>query len=128
VKSLRFSISGPMATVLVFAQDFGAVRAFLGVPFFVPDLSDLLVYGALPMTNVLAIGSIYLLKSRLDHGGELPALVGFLVFGMVALLLYLGCSLLATHSIHDGVGDVLRAIGLYPGPVFLERFPHGFTV
>ena len=119
MKSPRYSISGLMAMVLILALDFGAVRALLGGPLFVPDLSDLLIYGALPMANILAIGSIYLLKSRLDHRGGRPALAGFVIFGMAALLLYLGCSLLATHMIHEGVGAVLRAMGLYPGPIFL---------
>ena len=119
MKDPRFSISWLMAVVLILALDFGAARALLRSPLFVPDLSDLLVYGALPMVAVLAIGSMYLLKSKLDPGGGSHALVGFLAFGMTALILYLGGSLLATHTIHFGVGYVVRSMGVHPGPIFL---------
>jgi hypothetical protein len=119
MKIPRFSISGLMAVVLIVALDFGACKALLGGPLFVPDLSDLIVFGALPMANILAIGLIPFLTARTHDGGRRPALVGFEVFGVVALLLYIGCSLLATRTIHDGVGDLLRAMHLQPEPVFL---------
>ena len=38
---------------------------------------------------------------------------------MAALVLDLGGSLTATHGLPDGVGDVLRAMHLSPGPVFM---------
>ena len=50
------SISGLVAVVLIVALDFGAGKALRNAPFFVPDLSDLHVCGALPMATILAIG------------------------------------------------------------------------
>jgi hypothetical protein len=119
VKIPRLSISGLMAVVLIVALDFGACKALLGGPLFVPDLSDLIVFGALPMANILAIGLIPFLASRPDQRGRRPALVAFEVFGVAALLVFVGCSLLATRTIHDGVGNLLRAMHLNPMPVFL---------
>jgi hypothetical protein len=120
MKSPRISISGLMALVLIVALDFGAYRAFQDGSALGRDLSDLIVFGALPMANLLAVGLMPFFTSRPDRGGRSPALVGFEVFGVAGLLVFLGCSLLATHTIHEGVGDVLQPLGLRPGgPIFL---------
>jgi hypothetical protein len=116
VKHPRFTISGLIALVLLVALDAWACKALVGGP----DLSDLLVVGALPMANVLAIGLYPILGLRPEHKRNRPGLVGFEVGGLAALLVFLACSLSMTHSLHEGVGQVLRAIGLGPpGPVFL---------
>src|SRR5438270_11118889 len=109
-----------MALVLLVALDFGAYRAFPDGSVIGRDLADLIVFGALPMANLLAVGLIVVVNSRPDRGGRSPALVGFEVFGVAALLLFLGCSVLAIHTIHEGVVDVLQPVGLRPGgPMFL---------
>lgn len=109
-----------MALVLLVALDIWVGKALRGVPLFVPDLSDLIIFGALPMASVLSIGLYPILRSRHEHEREPPGLVGFEVGGLAALLLFLVCSLTMPHSLHDGVGLVLRAIvPVPPGPVFL---------
>jgi hypothetical protein len=84
VKMPRFSISGLMRLVLVVALDFGICKALVIAPLFVPDLSDLIVYGALPMANILAIGLIVFLNTRSTQGWRHPGLFGFEVFGLAA--------------------------------------------
>ena len=81
-------------------------------------LSELIIVGALPMANVLAVGLYPILMSRHRHERVRPGWVGFEVGGLAALLLYLACSVLMTHPLHEGVGHLLRA-GFVPGPVFL---------
>jgi hypothetical protein len=123
VKLLRLTISSLMAVVLLVALDVWACKALLlrGPLFFPdPDLADLIVVGALPMANVLAIGLFTVLGSRHQHKRNRPGLVGFEVGGLAGLLVFLACSLSMTHSLHEGVGQGLRAIGLGPpGPGFL---------
>jgi hypothetical protein len=114
----RFTISGLMALVLLVAVDAWACKALLthGPPYSVA-LSELIVVGALPMANVLALGLYPILMARHDHERGRLGLVGFEVGGLTALLLYLAGSVLWTHSLHEGVVHVLRAFGLLPGPV-----------
>jgi hypothetical protein len=115
----RFTISGMMALVLLGALDTWACKALMSSLLFVPPLSELIVLGALPMANVLALGLYPILMSRHEHESGRPGLVGFEVGGLAALLFYLAGSVLMPHPIHDGVGNLLRAIGLVPGPAFL---------
>jgi hypothetical protein len=122
VKFPHFTISSLMALVLLVALDVWACKALLmGGPLFVPDLSDLLVFVALPMANILAIGLYPFLRSRHEQEGNRPGpgLVGFEVGGLAALLIFLACSVTMTHPLHEGVGHLLTSIGLVPGPVFL---------
>lgn len=120
MKNLRFSTSSLMALVLVVALDFGMCKALLpGGQCFVPDLSDLIVFGALPMVNVLALGLIPRSKSRHQRAARRLGLIGFEVSGLIGLIFYLGCSILDTQPIHRGVGAILRGVGFPPGPVFL---------
>jgi F0F1-type ATP synthase assembly protein I len=121
MKLPRLTIANLMALVLLVALDVWVCKALpLRGPSPDLDLSDLLIFGALPMANVLAIGLVPLARSRVQHAGRRPALVGFEVGGLVALLLFLVCALNLTHPLHEGVGGVLTAIGLVPpGPVFL---------
>jgi hypothetical protein len=121
VKLPRLTISSLMALVLLVAVDVWACKELeVGGPPLMADLSDLIVFGALPMANVLAIGLYRILGPRPEHRRNRPALVGFEVGGLAALLVFLACSLSMTHSLHEGVGQVLKPIGLAPpGPVFL---------
>jgi hypothetical protein len=49
----RFRIAWLMVAVAIAAVDSGAIRAMLGIR---PDAAILLVFGALPMANVLVVG------------------------------------------------------------------------
>jgi hypothetical protein len=120
VKLPRLTISGLMTLVLLVALDIWACKGLLmGGPLFVPDLSDLLVFVALPMANILAIGLYPFLMLRHEDGEGRHGLVGFEVGGLAALLIFLACSLTMTHPLHEGVGHLLTSIGLVHGPVFL---------
>jgi len=120
VKLTRLTISDLMALVLLVALDIWVGKALRGIPLFVPDLSDLIIFGALPMASVLAIGLYPILRSHHEPKRDRPGMVGFEIGGLAALLAFLVCSLILTRPLHDGVGDLLRAIGLGPpGPVFL---------
>ncbi len=81
MKSPRFRITTIMLVVAMAALDFGAIRA---MPEIGPPTSELLVLGALPMTNVLAVG--LLIGHR--RPGTRPFLMGFEAFGVMALALY----------------------------------------
>jgi hypothetical protein len=115
----RFTISGMMALVLLVALDAWACKALMGSPLFSAPVTELIVLGALPMANVLALGLYPILMSRHKHESGRPGLVGFEVGGLAALLLYLACSVLMPHPIHWGVGNLLRTIGFVPGPALL---------
>jgi hypothetical protein len=77
----RFPIASVMVAVAIAALDFGAIRTFLD------PQSDAkgLVFGALPMANVLLVGLLtapYRPRSR-------SYLLGFEAFGAIALALYI---------------------------------------
>jgi hypothetical protein len=117
VKIPRLTISGLMALILLVAFDFATARALLGGSSFRPDFAELVVFGALPMANILAIGLIGILKSRREHGAIRPGLVGFEVGGIAALVLFLCIAYGFTSAIHRGVGGMLGAMNLRPGPI-----------
>jgi hypothetical protein len=120
MKYFRFSISSLMAVVLVVALDCMAINMLIVRRLSGPNLSDLILFGALPMANVLAIGLIRLWADRKGRGRTRPLLVAFEVCGWVSLLVFVTCAVLATDSFHDGVGDILRSLSLRPGdPLFL---------
>src|SRR5262245_50462080 len=104
----RFTISGMMALVPVIALDAWACKALLmgGLP--PVELSELIVFGALPMANVLALGLYPILMSRHRYRRGRSGWVGFEVGGLVALLVFLACSLTMTHPLNEGVSHLLR--------------------
>jgi hypothetical protein len=120
MKYFRFSISTLMAVVLVVALDCMAINMLIVRPLFRVPLSELILLGALPMANILAIGLLRLWADRNERGQTRPLLVGFEICGWVTLLVFLTCAVLATESFHDGVGALLRSLSLRPGdPLFL---------
>ena len=120
MKCFRFSISSLMAVVLLVALNCMAINMFLGRPLFPSSLLELIFFGALPMANLLAIGLYRLWTERNGQGRTRLFLVGFEVFGGVALLLFFVCTWVAPDSLHDGVGDFLGSLSLGPGgPLFL---------
>ncbi len=115
MKWFRFSISSLMAVVLVIALDCMAINMFMVRRLFRVPLSELIVVGALPMANILAIGLIRLWADRKGRGRTRPFLVGFEVCGLVTLHFFVICAVLATDSFHDAVGDILRSLSIRPG-------------
>ena len=83
----RFRIAWVMVAVAIVALDFGAIRALL--PRHASALDDqrgvLLLLGALPMGNVLAVG---MLTGQCRRGSR-PFHLGFEAFGAMALALFI---------------------------------------
>ena len=81
MKAPRFRIAWIMVAVAVAAINFAPIRALND-----PGLGGvLLVVGALPVANVLVVGMLIARK----RPGSRPFLLGFEVFGALALALYL---------------------------------------
>jgi hypothetical protein len=119
MKWFRFSISSLMSVVLVVALDCMAINMLIVRPLFRVPLSELILLGALPMANILAIGLLRLWADRKGRGQTRPLLVGFEICGWVTLLVFLTCAVLATESFHDGVGDLLRSCLSPENPLYL---------
>jgi hypothetical protein len=79
VKAPRFRIAWVMVGIAIAALDFAAIRAMLGHPEI-----GLLVLGALPMANVLIVGTLV----AQQRPGSRPFLLGFGVFGAMTLALF----------------------------------------
>jgi hypothetical protein len=87
VKVPRIRIAWVMFAVAIFAVDFAAIRALIDSP---PPLGEELLFGALPMANVLMIG----LLIGQQRAGSQPFFVGFELFGAIALASYIALALL----------------------------------
>jgi hypothetical protein len=96
MKMPRFEIAWIMGFIAIVALNFGAIRAAyaydsrsvgprgLAVTSPFDTSREMLVRGALPMANILAIGLLIGLRRRNNH----PSLLGFESFGIVALVGY----------------------------------------
>jgi hypothetical protein len=82
----RFRIAWLMLFVAVVALNFGAIRALSELE---PPKGGLLVFGAVPMTNILAAG--ILIGHR--RPASRPCDVGFEAFGAMALYLCVALAL-----------------------------------
>ena len=100
---LRFRIASIMLVVAIAALDFGAIRAMIE---FKSIKAELLVLGALPMTNVLAVG--LLIGQR--RPGTRPFLLGFVAFGAMTLALYIAT---ASFFPHGAVMLSMRPLTIY---------------
>lgn len=100
------SITEYMALVAIVAFDCVAIRLLLHFANAARDFSELVFIGILPMANVLAIGSLPLLRSH--RGGKLhPFQAGFLGFGGSALLLLCLVVLLIPGVTHKSVDALI---------------------
>ena len=84
MKVPRFRIAWVMVAVAIAALDFAAIRACFDIP-----EVGLLVLGALPMANVLAVGILI----GQQRPGSRPFLLGFEAFGAMALALFVAVAL-----------------------------------
>jgi hypothetical protein len=109
VKMPRFRIAWVMVFVAIAALNFTAIR--MASDRIIPS-SELLGLGALPMANVLAVGLLIGQRRRSSR----PFLLGFEVFGAVALALYVDLAGFSPHRVIDYLELLLdpirRTIGL----------------
>jgi hypothetical protein len=87
VRVPRFRIAWVMVAIAIFAIDFAAIRALVDAS---PEVGEELLFGALPMANVLVAGM--LIGRQRPHSR--PFLVGFELFGAIALVTYIALALL----------------------------------
>jgi hypothetical protein len=112
VKLPRFRIAWLMVAVAVSALDLTAIRALLKLP---PATGEELILGALPMTNVLALG---LITGRW-HPASRQFLVGFELFGAIALASYVMVTCLS-----PGPNNIIHSyVNIFINPI--EAMSHG---
>jgi hypothetical protein len=107
----RFRIAWVMVAIAIAALDFAVMRAC----FDIPEVS-LLVLGALPMANVLAVGMVIGQKRPESR----PFLLGFEAFGVMALVLFVAVAVaslfldnyrLITSYLTPVIGSIEKSIG-----------------
>ena len=84
MKPPRFRIAWIMVAVAIAALDFWAIRTLLDFSYFSPEVGEALVFGALPIMNVLGV---LMLVGRWRPSSR-PLLLGFEYFGALALAIY----------------------------------------
>ncbi len=97
----RLRIAWLMVAVAIVAVDLGAIRALIDLR--PPRTGHLLLVGALPMLNVLGAGMLVARQRPTSR----PFLIGFEVFGMMALGVYVG---LVTFSGDAWIGLYVMAV------------------
>src|SRR4051812_42624100 len=95
----RFRIAWVMSFVALVALNLLAIRALSEIRY-LRNIGALLELGALPMANVLAVSALV----RHRRPGSRPFLVGFEMFGMMALVFYVA---LVSYFSHQVVGTYL---------------------
>jgi hypothetical protein len=109
VKAPRFRIAWIMVAVAIAGINFWGLREFLDRR--PRNVGILLFFGALPVANVLVVGML-IARNRL---GSRPFLLGFEVFGALALTIYI---FTATYS-ESGAGP----LEMYLSPVLDPLHP-----
>ncbi len=109
---VRLSIAELMIVVLVVAIDLAAFR-FLSTklePWLNQQLDDLIVVGTFPMANILAAGLWYGFHRRSGTKNFPQSVVQFEVWGWAALIVWTGCFVLFTETIHSGADRFARSL------------------
>jgi hypothetical protein len=88
VKLPRIRIAWVMFAVAILAVDFTVMRALLDGP---PPLAEELLFGALPMANVLVVGLLIAFQRPPNRA----FLLGFELFGAIALTFYIALAILS---------------------------------
>jgi hypothetical protein len=120
MKTLRFSIAEMMVLVLLAAIDMGIIRLLvtLGPP---GQFGDLILVGALPMGNILALATVYGLRRRRRDGLMPSSLARVLGWGSAALAVWITCFAVFTEPMHDGFGHFAVSLtGWQPRSVFAQ--------
>jgi hypothetical protein len=116
VGRFRFSISGMMAVVALFALDFMAIRTPLNG---LSVTACMLLLGGLPMANLLTAGLLVMLPDRLRRRVDRPWLVGFEVVGWTALFGYASCAYYHAYALRESVVHALGLLTSLGNPAFL---------
>ncbi len=126
MKLRQFGIGTMMGLVAIVALDFwvlrlcypllkpGVYRAWVYLtPNHIVTQREMLVRGALPMANILAIGLLFVLRRRGGH----PSLPGFVGFGVLALVTYSCWAIFVfpSHYRYDDLSKLLQYHWLVPG-------------
>ena len=90
MKRLRISISTLMTLMAILATVWASMRAMLRLSD--SGQAEAFALGVPPMVGVLACGLLPLIRGLRRRGQCPPSLVGFEVFGVLGLLLYLTCA------------------------------------
>jgi hypothetical protein len=116
VRRARCSMAGLMALVVIAALDCAAIRSPLSGR---PLTAILLLLGALPMANILAVALLPLIQRHRARLERRACLVGFEIVGWVALLLYAFCAVHHSDFLLDIVLRPLRPIRVQGRSAFL---------
>jgi hypothetical protein len=119
VKAPRFRIAWIMVAVAIAAIDFAAIRALLGLGESL--VWGLLLLGALPMANVLIVG-ILIARQRVRSRSFL---LGFEVFGAIALALYIYLAMSSPLSPLSAEGPIESYLRLTNDPLNAVIRPYG---
>jgi len=109
----RFSIAGLMAVVLLVALDCMCIKLFMDRPY-PGTIDEHLLFGALPMANVLAIGLGSLWNKRRSSTPWSSFLRGFEVCGAVALFCYVWWAVLWPMTLNAFLNFVLGPLPFGP--------------
>ena len=118
MKLPRFTIARLMFVVLLVALDFGLGKALTDPPLLRMPLTELLIIGAFPMGNILAVGIAFLVAGRREPVPRRPALVGFVAFGLTAWLVFVTCSAF----------DPIATNRWFRGPIMASRLTPGLPL
>jgi hypothetical protein len=98
MRQIRVSITGLMVLVAVVAADFAALRAIASVGIFP---TRIVLLGALPMANALAVYLVVVASRLAKHGEVALSGVAFLLVGGTAILLLVSIANLAPLAFYD---------------------------
>jgi hypothetical protein len=128
LKRPSFSIAEMMVVVAILAMDCLAIRMAGSAP-----AIPFLVFGGLPMQSVLVIGLLRILRRRGRTGRPFPFLLGFVVVGWIAHVIYVFLCTQAARAIDvhlgDMLGPMLRATGFqrFSVPDWIIRISLGMS-
>jgi hypothetical protein len=113
---MRVSIAGIMAAVVLAALDCVAIQSPLSGR---SRAGVLLLFGALPMANILMLGLLPLLRARTGRQTYPSGWVGFEAGGWTALLLYAAVALYQPDPLLRGVVSALAPLRVHGNSAFL---------
>jgi len=124
VKWLRFSIFDLMFLVALVAADLVLWRSFDQLRGFRShEFAELFIAGVLPMANLLALGMMRLFRARSGEDAARSFWAGFETFGGFALVLFVVCSVFASHPLHTAIDDLVWPLRNAVKPIVVIIIP-----